>query len=735
MRAAAAAGLPAITIALCGNRRKHDQSFDGLRAEAEDHNRRLLHWSQQRGDSGNTQAPSSEEPTAISASSTFTVGIDKDDVASPDAPAAPPRVFFRLVNLNYDPIQKAMAISPHDAIKGIMLRKSNGVYYDPIDNKSENSTGSATAATGSASACESVRRGYDAGGPHMCYEVDVVLHKVASFAAPAAARALAEWVASRRAMRAKQNALYYHNGGSGSGSGGGSPPAVIPLPAQLTANLAWPRPQLVLVDAIGRVDLLTRRCALYELLDGGRGEGPVALIPRTYRVSAASSPTSVVTPIGRNSAVADAANAATALSERRRTLANGPAGERWWIAKPDEGTGPSFTHHMVMWRTRGGSNNSSSVWRPPHIPAVVTASLPREATAFVLQEYYLYSLPVVLKVYVIGGSVFVKASPTVKLLAMIEEQVAVSAAAGVDKNRDEEEEVVPVFMDSQNKDLFTSTGLHTASSTTTSAVFSPQASAAAHTPEGPPSTGASATTRQSSGGGHSLGGGSEEGHIGGGGDTHSPLQRPLLSRSVAAAECWDAFLSPGAPAHRHLCRLAAALSASDGGLGLSLYGFDVVLLPRALTHDSQRAACPVGFGRSENEEEEVHHKKEEGNGDTTEPAAIAPGTVFAYTPEDMFSLETGAATPLLLDSVPVVIDVNYFPGYKGMPGAAASILRLLLDTLTTAAVSATEGDDYSVDGEGQQRDTAALTPQCVHPRPILRCGNEPRYSKTKCVFC
>ncbi|KAF5222820.1 hypothetical protein ECC02_004152 [Trypanosoma cruzi] len=210
-------------------------------------------------------------------------------------------------------------------------------------------------------------------------DADLVLHKVSTLP-PKAVGALCRWcaAASRRRRR------------------GRIPPVIIIDPVELTR-------------------LVLQRSLLYKMLDG-RLKRPLCPVPHSWlwiRDGAS------LTPLGLSSFV---------LSDEEDTEVMGASQssrETWWIVKSDISTGPSFTHQMVIWK---GCRPEKS------LPEEVLSLLSSCVNSFVLQEFFLHAISVVIKVYCIGTVVFVKAVPTAPLLRCV-----LSKMGG------------PVFVDSQEK--------------------------------------------------------------------------------------------------------------------------------------------------------------------------------------------------------------------------------------------------------------------------------------------
>ncbi|EPY28192.1 hypothetical protein STCU_05255 [Strigomonas culicis] len=490
-----AASVTTITVALCGNPRKHHQSFDALVLEGEEHNKKVEALQQQTPPTSSHSLPAEE----------------KDSEADSPWRESLNGVKFRFLFLNYHVEGREMVLCPPSAPKGF------------VEATSKAEEGGRAAAKQAAPPC-----------PVPAHEVDVVLHKVASFGTPDAEQALVRWCKGVDRHRARRR-----------------------------------QPPVIMMDPLEKVGLLTTRSMLCQLLDKDEADGrPLALIPRTFLWQRSTQPleASALTPVGLRSFALphDAA--------QRDGL--------WWIAKPEEGTGPAFTHHLVMWHGTEAC-----------VAPAVAAQLPPQSNTFVIQEFYASALPVVVKVYCIGPRVFIKVNPTIHLLATLR-----GSTASVN---------VPVQMDSQNRSLFSKEALTTEDGT-----------------------------------------------------TYAPAPSAL----------WDRFFAPGTAARANVAQLAANLS-SESGLGLQLFGFDILLLPRYAAHAHQRDLSKgIGYAAASDHAsttDAAPHRQEE-----AEKYLVRP-------PSDMFDLASGAATPLLMESVPIVIDMNFFPGYSGMPSANTDMMHLI----------------------------------------------------------
>ncbi|CAD2219747.1 hypothetical protein AGDE_07379 [Angomonas deanei] len=296
--------LPKINLLVCGNPRKHTQSFDALKAYLEEHNKRT-------------------EQTKSTA-----------------------HHVIRVFHLNFSKAQNKLVVCPPHAEKG--LHSGEGATHNDEDTPAP-------------------------------ADVDVVLHKVHTFGDPSAVEAFSQWMEEANKQRS-----------------------------------ALSRPPIILIDPLEKVNLLTIRSTLYRLLDTDMENGvPVTFIPRTFQWARDAGD---MTPVGERSSVPS------------KTDVDGG----WWIAKPEEGTGPAYTHHLTMWRGK-------SLAMPP----AVVADLPKEENKFIVQEFLANALPVVVKVYCIGDRIFVKVKPTTKLVKLL---------------IDEKKEDTPVKMDSQDGALFQKEG-------------------------------------------------------------------------------------------------------------------------------------------------------------------------------------------------------------------------------------------------------------------------------------
>ncbi|CAJ1027134.1 hypothetical protein Q4I30_004446 [Leishmania utingensis] len=628
-----------ITVALCASSKKYQQSFDALREAGELHNERVLRLqqhlaagqacggdasgdaggastaAQQKGclspNNGNRSMTSrtrsrrasratSDVATAHSAQS-FCTAVDSASHSILD------NCLFRFLNLNYDAQWHRMVVCDSGDSTGVDLPAV------VANEGSKAKAGRILSVDEHAVTDDGVRGRAEPSQGALTDTVDVVLHKVATFGTPFAVHALERWCKFAQKRRSRQC-----------------------------------RVPLVVVDPIEKVQLLMTRSLQCKLLDSmGDDKQPVALTPRTFmwerpssvpfRRTGGTSGSSVATPLGIHSFT---------FMNDEEARANGTAAERWWIAKPNKSTGPAFTHHLVMWLTRNADVT---------VPTAVKAALPTEARRFIIQELYVYALPVVLKVYCVGSHMSVKVNPTVNLLAHLWEHTRGSTAVDV-----------PVTINSQDKVFFSDV----ASGSTASSRHTSSTASLTELPQGMSRSSTSA----------------------------EQLSTPWESM-IAPADRWDAFFAPGTPAHTAISKLAQNLSGY-AGIGLSLYGFDLVLVPQHLAHTYQRKGAR-GIGRTEgatvrydgvaSSSSKVAHRSADTPELTPRPSAnhsmhTSPGAGASAPPtlvpqpfhaSDMFDRISGAPTSLLLDSIPVVIDVNYFPGYKGIAEANQHMLELI----------------------------------------------------------
>ncbi|GET89043.1 hypothetical protein, conserved [Leishmania tarentolae] len=666
-----------ITVALCASPKKHHQSFDALREAGKLHNERLLqlrkHSAAGQAGCGDVSSDADDASTAAqqqeacASDSRAMSSHSKDRRVSHAASEAMAHAscsrgsverspfgsawnncFFRFLNLNYDADGHRMVVSVDKDTKGVHRTRAAAM----ANEDSKINTAQSASLDQHAVADDTVRDAKDPSQSALIDEVDVVLHKVATFGTPAAIRALRKWCKGVQKRRSRQR-----------------------------------RAPLVVVDPIEKVQLLMTRSMLCKLLNNMGNDGqPIALMPRTFlwdcasdtacRHTGGTNGSSAVTPLGIHSFAS--------LEEQKEARANGTAAEHWWIAKPDNSTGPAFTHHLVMWLTRDADVS---------VPAAVKAALPTEARRFILQELYVYALPVVLKVYCVGQHISVKVNPTVSLLAYLWEHTHGSTLADV-----------PVTMDSQDEGFFstvasisTSTLPRTFSATPSTVDNAAQSALATNAddaaqPAASPTMNASKADDPPPSPTELPQGTSRE--------SCSAEQSPIAWESmIVPVDNWNAFLARGTPAYTAISKLAQDLSGY-AGIGLSLYGFDVVLVPQNLAHTYQRKGSR-GIGRTEGatvryegvapSQSKVAHR----SADTAErpqrmsvsqsmrkltgdnASAPAGPVPQLFRASDMFDPASGAPTSLLLDSIPVVIDVNYFPGYKGVAEVSQCMLELI----------------------------------------------------------
>lgn len=652
-----------ITVALCASSKKHQQSFDALREAGKLHNERLLQmqqhsaarqagWFDVSGEAAEASTAAQQEGcasgnhgmnshsrsrrTSRATSEVFARPLRSRSTTECFLPCSPlSNCLFRFFNLNYDAQRHRMILCIDGDIK--KTHQSSAAAFAKEDSKAdaEQSPG----LDEHAGIDDTVRDEDEPSQTALMDEVDVVLHKVATFGTPVAIRALHQWYKGAKRRRSRQR-----------------------------------RAPLMVIDPLEKVQLLMTRSMLCKLLNNAGDDGqPIALIPRTFMWDCPSNAacghagrtngSSAATPLGIHSFTS---------MEEQEARANGTAAEHWWIAKPDESTGPVFTHHLVMWLTRDADVS---------VPAAVKAALPTEACRFILQELYVYALPVVLKVYCVGSHISVKVNPTVSLLNYLWEHTRGSTVADV-----------PVTLDSQDKAFFSAVGsVSTSRSQPTLSAMTSSTDDGVQPVTSPAMNPTTVVGVPPSPTEPPRGTSSES----------ASAEQPLIAweSMVVPADNWNAFLAPGTPAYTAISKLAQDLSG-DAGIGLSLYGFDLVLVPQYLAHAYQRKGAR-GIGRTEGATvryegvapslSKVAHRST----DTAESAQRLPGShnmrklpgASASVPptpasqlfraSDMFDPASGAPTPLLLDSIPVVIDVNYFPGYKGVAEVNQHILELI----------------------------------------------------------
>lgn len=582
-----------ITVAVCGNKRKHDQSYNSFRNYITNHNARLL------GSPAATPAPGLQ-------SRENSINILQSEESGCTWASAAAECLYRLVNLNYDPEAKRMVLSTDDSLKGHQPYTSAAAVPDPDSDADEPYKRGEEAAEGDAAAL--LRR------PLRVSDVDVLMHKVTSLGLTEPGVALEAWCARVNRRRARRSL-----------------------------------PPMAIVDPFDKVAALHTRLGLYKTLDRRNPRDDFSfLVPPTFfwdckanlaggqdHVNVATVEADVVSPqhcepIGDGSASWAEEQLQVQKQQHEETDAEAATDEdgrtTWWIAKPNEGTGPAFTHYLVMWRTR-----SPRV----AIPRAVLPKLPGEPKAFVIQQFYTRVFPMVLKVYYVAPTIHLKFSPTVKFLSyLLKESGEADGEAAMER---------PIFIDSQRKDLFTTTGGNFLSGTFSSAQASGDFAL-------------SQASRRSTDGGESLG----------------PVTPPpaghaytLECDAEAPESYWERFFASGTPARREIQRMSDQLSDRADGLGLSLFGFDVLLMPRQFANSYHRSVCPRGIGR------------EEGEAEGPAVSGVSASSLRSLSALDMFDLETGRPTELLKDSVPIIIDVNYFPGYSGMPRVHEHMLDLV----------------------------------------------------------
>ncbi|CCW62628.1 unnamed protein product [Phytomonas sp. EM1] len=589
-------GKNVLTIAVCGSAKKHRQSFEALKRTAVRHNTALRQANSFHGAFALKDicydVDKSAEVDLTGLDSVSGVNVKSSSTSMPMPPC-----FFRFVSLNYDDKHQRMVLGrAFDVTEDSMdegasffpsMRGGNANHERDLDDEYRRpnqrllqthsvisdaySNGGESSLMGENSMVSSVH-------PE---EVDIILHKVTTYGIPEATRALHEWCDNVRKIQ-----------------------------------MSLKRPLLIVLDPINKMQVLTMRSMVYKLLDNvDDSHHSLALIPRTFlwelyhtfgiqkcpekvgigaSIGAASKP--AVTRMCTSSSVLD-------TGETHKSSASQLSGDTWWVAKPDECTGPSYTHDLVIWKS-----SNADVCVPPEIQAALAS----EPSAYVIQEFYTYAFPVVVKVYCVGPDIFIKVKPTNKLLSFVLGQV--DSKDGFDR---------PVKINSQNKAFFSLDGL----------------SLLATGPFGRVQRGSPP-------------------HCGAGVHQEAPLSCSVPTR------LWEAFFAPGTSAWTAIARLVKELS-SRRGLGLSLYGFDILLVPSPLAHSYQLKAYPKGIGYTE------------GSTVSYQPSPVTPSITDPHHPESMFDLRTGAPTTYLMGSVPVVIDVNYFPGYAGMEVAMRGILKVM----------------------------------------------------------
>lgn len=115
------------------------------------------------------------------------------------------------------------------------------------------------------------------------------------------------------------------------------------------------------------------------------------------------------------------------------------------------------------------------------------------------------------------------------------------------------------------------------------------------------------------------------------------------------AQHWQRYLIEGGEAHTQCKAIAAQLSQT---LQLSLFGFDLLLLPKDLPSGNQ-------------------------------PILESPITAEAVGALLFEEKGVGSPTILLRTAVPMVVDVNYFPGYAGM----SEVERRITEMIESSVVS------------------------------------------------
>ncbi|KEG09449.1 hypothetical protein DQ04_05201010 [Trypanosoma grayi] len=113
---------------------------------------------------------------------------------------------------------------------------------------------------------------------------------------------------------------------------------------------------------------------------------------------------------------------------------------------------------------------------------------------------------------------------------------------------------------------------------------------------------------------------------------------------------WMKYLAKGGRAHAQCTKIAAELAEE---LQLTLFGFDLLLIPENLSRDGSIRL---------------------------DAASTARERSLAASRRDaplLFDEVTGAATSFLCSAVPVLVDVNYFPGFAGMENAEERLLNVI----------------------------------------------------------
>ncbi|CCW65939.1 unnamed protein product [Phytomonas sp. Hart1] len=592
-------GKDIFTIAVCGSAKKHRQSFEAIKRAAARHNTAL-----RQSESSHLALNFNDDSSGIAKPAGFDLaglGLASEvDSGGLSTSVQMPPCFFRFVSLNYDAQDERMVLAPtfdvtedsageKDCVlphtgDGDLSRKS-GLYSEHRHTNGHLlETNNQTSSLCFNDRLNGLGRKSSVDSHVRPEEVDVILHKVITYGLPEVTRALHAWCERVSQLR-----------------------------------ISFKRPPLMVLDSIDKMQVLSLRSVVYKFLDNlDAGHHSSTLMPRTFWWESPEtsktpkcegdlgvdgngvmsiSPQHVFTPIGTHSSLLE--------SEKPHThSASHLSGENWWVAKPDECTGLSYTHDLVIWKSP-----NAEVWVPPEIQATLNV----EPSAYIIQEFYTYAFPVVVKVYCVGSDIFIKVKPTNKLLSLVLDQVG--SKDGFDK---------PVKVNSQNKAIFSLEWLSL--------------------------LGAGPASRESLL--NSVYNGHETEH-----------QMAPLSCGVHP-EHWEAFFAEGTPAWAAVVDLVKGLSGQQG-LGLHLYGFDILLVPSALAHQHHVEAYPKGIGYTE------------GATVSYQPPPVVSSTKDPHHPESMFDLQTGAPTTYLMGSVPVVIDVNYFPGYSGMEIAMRGILKLM----------------------------------------------------------
>ncbi|KAG5503536.1 hypothetical protein JKF63_05676 [Porcisia hertigi] len=588
-----------ITVALCASSKKHEQSFHALREAGRLHNQRLLHLQEQ---AGRSDACDGEGGAATTAQENNFESTDRrnsamnphprsrkasratlENATAADSPSRSVvnKCLFRFLDLSYDARRCRMVLCVDSDIN----RKSLSLSSVDKDAAADSTPSDAAELYQST----------------LMDEVDVVLHKVTTFGTPHAFQVFERWCKVVQRRRGQQR-----------------------------------RPPLVVVEPLEKTLLLISRSLQCRFLDKVGDDGrPLAVIPRTFvwDCSPGASLSSTGRPIDSIAAIPLGIHSFRLMEEVEGARAHGTGTSRWWVAKPDNATGPAFTHHLVMWLSRDANVT---------VPSAVQLALPDEASSFILQELYVYALPVVVKVYCVGSHINIKVNPTVNLLARLWEQTNSSTAVDV-----------PVVINSQDKALFSA--------------------APPLPPTGP--QGMSSVRANSE-------------------------QLSIDWRSmVTPTDNWNAFFAPGTPAFIAIEKLAQSISGANG-IGLSLFGFDLVLVPKHLAHAYQRKGAR-GIGHTKGAtvryervapslSKQTHRcagtpgavqglSLDDSQGTGPETGAKMPSSPMPlpFSASDMFDSLSGAPTSLLLDSIPVVIDINYFPSYKGIDKANQQLLELM----------------------------------------------------------